>query len=66
MTGLRNVMQNLHKLAKLSPSFSSEVPICLRSRIKHLHLCFDHISKHLELPLKNSAVPQFSISVLGI
>ena len=29
--GFGNVMQNLHKLAKLSSSFSPEVPICLRS-----------------------------------
>ena len=61
-----NMIKHLHKLAKLSPSFSPEVHICLRSRIKHLHLCFDHISKHLELPLKNPAVPQFSISILGV
>ena len=47
--GFGNVMQNLHKLAKLSSSFSPEVPICLRSCVIHSLLCFDHKSKHLEL-----------------
>ena len=27
---------------------------------------FDHVSKHLELLLKNSAAPHFSTSVLGV
>ena len=35
--GFGNVIKHLHKLAKLSPSFSSEVRICLRSCIKHSH-----------------------------
>ena len=33
VTGFGNVIQPLYKLAKLSPSFSPEVRICLRSRI---------------------------------
>ena len=33
--GFGNVIKHLHKLAKLSPSFSPEVRICLRSCIKH-------------------------------
>ena len=35
--GFGNMMKHLHKLAKLSPSFSPEARICLRSYIKHLH-----------------------------
>ena len=37
--GFGNVIKHLHKLAKLSPSFSPEVRICLRSHIKHSHEC---------------------------
>ena len=33
--GFGNMIKHLHKLAKLSPSFSPEVHICSRSRIKH-------------------------------
>ena len=36
-TAFGNVIQHLHKLSKLSPSFSPEVCICLRSCIKHSH-----------------------------
>ena len=32
-----NMMKHLHKLGKLSPLFSPEVRICLRSYIKHSH-----------------------------
>ena len=49
-----NVIQHLHKLARISPSFSPEVRICLRSCIKHSHEC-DHISNHLELVLSSIA-----------
>ena len=35
--GFGNMIKHLHKLAKLSPSFSPEVRICLRSCIKHSH-----------------------------
>ena len=35
--GFGNVIKHLHKLAKVSPSFSPEVCICLRSCIRHLH-----------------------------
>ena len=35
--GFGNVIKHLYKLAKLSPSFSPEVRICLRSCIKHSH-----------------------------
>ena len=35
--GFGNVIKDLHKLAKLSPSFSPEVRICLRSCIKNSH-----------------------------
>ena len=31
-----------------------------------LALVFDHVSKHLELSLKNSAAPRFSTSVLSV
>ena len=31
-----------------------------------LALVFHHVSKHLELSLKNSAAPRFSTSVLGV
>ena len=44
--GLGNVIKHLHKLAKLSPSFSPEVRICLRSCIKHSCECLiPHISR---------------------
>ena len=33
--GFGNMVKHLHKLVKLSPSFSPEVRICLRSCIKH-------------------------------
>ena len=35
--GFGNMIIHLYKLAKLSPSFSPEVRICLRSCIKHSH-----------------------------
>ena len=35
--GFGNVIKHLYILAKLSPLFSPEVCICLRSCIKHLH-----------------------------
>ena len=35
--GFGNMIKHLHKLAKLSPLFSPEVRICLRSCIKHSH-----------------------------
>ena len=35
--GFGNVIKHFHKLAKLSPSFSPQVRICLRSCIKHSH-----------------------------
>ena len=57
--GFGNVIKHLHKLAKLSPSFSPEVGICLRSCIT-LALVFDHVSKHVKLLLKNLAAPHFS------
>ena len=48
--GFGNMIKHLHKLAKLSPLFSPEVRICLRSYIKHSH----------------SAAPRFSTSVLCV
>ena len=35
--GFGNMIKHLHKLAKVSPSFSPEVRICLRRRIRHSH-----------------------------
>ena len=35
--GFGNMIKHLHKLAKLSPSSSPEVRICLRSCIEHSH-----------------------------
>ena len=61
------MIQHLHKSAKLSPSFSPEVCICLRSCMKHLHLCLITFPNTLNFCGKTQRCLAFQLpfSVLG-
>ena len=64
--GFGNMIKHLHKLANFLLRFLLKYVHLFEKLYQTLTLVVGHVSKHLELWLKNSAAPRFSTSILGV
>ena len=60
------MIKHLHKLANFLLRFLLKYVHLFEKLYQTLTLVVGHVSKHLELWLKNSAAPRFSTSILGV